>query len=283
MRFAVFTVSLPQWTPEQAVTELAGQGWDGIEWRVVDAPTPGPDAEPGFWSGNRCTIGLSGLAAAAPHLREITAAAGLAMPSVGAYPVCDETADVELALAGAAALGAPAVRIRTPALGSAPYPELFARARELFPAIADRAGELGVKALVELHHQTVVSSPSAALRLLDGVDPDRVGVLHDVGNLLVEGGEDLRAGLEMLGPRLAHVHVKSGRWQAAGPGPAGTTRWSFDWAPMEEGAADLPALFAGLAAVGYDGWVSTEDFSTSRPLAERTAGNLALLRRLAGG
>ena len=280
MRFAVFTVSLPEWTPEQAVTQLAEQGWDGVEWRVVDAPPAEEGAAPGFWSGNRCTIPLSGFADAAPHLREITAAAGLAMPSVGAYPVCDEPDDVELALAGTAALGAPAVRIRTPALGSAPYPELFARARERFGPIAERAGELGVKALVELHHQTVVSSPSAALRLLDGMDPARVGVLHDVGNLLIEGGEEVRAGLEMLGPYLAHVHVKSGRWRPDGPGRAGTTRWSFEWAPMVSGAADLPALFDGLAAVGYDGWVSTEDFSTELPVAQRTAANLDLLRRL---
>jgi sugar phosphate isomerase/epimerase len=33
-----------------------------------------------------------------------------------------------------------------------------------------------------------------------------------------------------------------------------------------------------LLDVGYDGWVTVEDFSTVRPLAERTARNLAYLR-----
>lgn len=283
MRLAVFTVALPEWTPEQVVARLSAQGWDGVEWRVVDSPPADPGAEPGFWSGNRATIGLRELAARAPGLRALTAAAGLQMPSVGAYPVCDEAADVELALAGTAALGAPAVRVRTPSLGDAPYPESFARARDLIPAIAARAGQLGVKVLVELHHQTVVSSPSAALRLLDGLDPTTVGVLHDVGNLLIEGGEDLEAGLQMLGPFLAHVHVKSGRWAPAGRRPDGTRDWQFAWAPMAEGQADLGRLFAALRAVGYDGWVSSEDFSTAEPLEQRTAGNLALLRALAAG
>ncbi len=282
MKLAVFTVALPDWTPEQAVAELAAQGWDGIEWRVVDAPPAEPGAVPGFWSGNRCTIGLSELAERAPALAATVRDAGLEMPGIGAYPTCDEPADVERALVGTAAIGAPAVRIRTPVLGSDPYPELFDRCRRLFPAIADRAGELGVKVLVELHHQSVVSSPSAALRLLDGLDPAHIGVLHDVGNMLAEGGEDVLAGLQMLGPYLAHVHVKNGVWTAGVRRPDGTVPWSFGWAPMADGQADLPALFDALRRVGYDGWVSSEDFSTALPLAERTAGNLALLRSLAG-
>jgi sugar phosphate isomerase/epimerase len=86
--------------------------------------------------------------------------------------------------------------------GAAPYPELFAHARSCFADIAPRAAGHGVKVLVELHRQTVVASSSAALRLLEGVDPAAVGVIHDLGfgNLVIEGGEDVRAGLEMLGP-----------------------------------------------------------------------------------
>ena len=224
---------------------------------------------------------MSEFVSRAPELARLTADAGLGMPGVGAYPTCDEPEDVERALRGTAALGAPAVRIRTPALGEQPYQQAFARARDRFGPIADRAGELGVKVVVELHHQTLVSSPSAALRLLDGMNPDNIGVLHDIGNMLAEGGEDIRAGLQMLGPYLAHVHVKNGVWTAGDRRPDGTRQWSFQWAPMADGQADLPALFAGLREVGYDGWVSTEDFSTALPLRERTAANLTLLRTLA--
>jgi sugar phosphate isomerase/epimerase len=39
--------------------------------------------------------------------------------------------------------------------------------------------------------------------------------------------------------------------------------------------------FKALAAFGYDGWVTVEDFSTELPLAERTADNLEYLRSTA--
>jgi len=43
VKFSVFTASTPDWQPAEAATILAGQGWDGIEWRVTDqddAPVP---------------------------------------------------------------------------------------------------------------------------------------------------------------------------------------------------------------------------------------------------
>ena len=48
MRFAVFTVGLPEFTPEEAVAELREIGYDGVEWRVTDQQ-PSADDQPGFW------------------------------------------------------------------------------------------------------------------------------------------------------------------------------------------------------------------------------------------
>jgi sugar phosphate isomerase/epimerase len=282
MRLAVFTVSLPEWTPEQALAKLAEQGWDGIEYRVLDAPPEPPGESPSFWKGNRCTLPLSTLAADGPRRAQQIRDAGLSTPNVGAYAMCDNLDEVEQALAGAAALGAPQVRIRVPNLGAAPYPIVFDRAREQYAEVSKRAAAHGVKAIVELHHASIVSSPSAALRFLDGLDPVHVGVLHDIGNMVAEGREDVPSGLQMLGEYLAHVHVKNGCWAPAGRGADGSRTWSFGWAPLTEGQADLPELFAALRVVGYEGWVSCEDFSTEVPQEERTAANLATLRALAG-
>ncbi len=280
----MFTVALPEWTPEQAVTGLAAQGWDGVEWRVLDTPPVAAGTPPSFWSGNRCTVALSTLASEAPRLRELTAAAGLGMPSVGTYALCDDPGDVALALAGAVALGVPQLRIRVPALGGPePYPAVFDRARGQFAEIARHAAGHGVRVLVETHHRTVVSSPSAALRFLDGLDPAHVGVLHDLGNMVAEGGEDLLSGLQMLGAYLGHVHVKNARWSPTAAHSDGSPRWEFGWAPMRTGQADLHELFAALRAIGYDGWVSCEDFSTELPMAERIADDLAFLRELEAG
>lgn len=275
MRFSVFTAALPEWTPEQAVDVLAEQGWDGVEWRVVDQQ----DApEPGFWAGNRCTWPLSTLEQDVPRMRELAERAGLGVSGVGGYALCDQTEDVERLLAATAALGAEKVRVRTPNLGGAPYPELFAHTRRCFADVARRAADHGVKALVELHHQTVVSSSSAALRLLDGLDPAAVGVIHDLGNLVIEGGEDVRAGLEMLGDRLAHVHVKNARWVPAGTEEDGTVRWDHEWAELPAGQGDVRGYLRHLVEIGYDGWVTLEDFSTTRPQRERVAADLAYLR-----
>ena len=68
MRFAVFTVGLPEYTPEEAVVVLSDLGYDGVEWRVTDQ-APSPDGRPGFWAGNRCTWPLTSFVEDAPRIR----------------------------------------------------------------------------------------------------------------------------------------------------------------------------------------------------------------------
>jgi sugar phosphate isomerase/epimerase len=276
MKFSVFTASTPDWEPEQAAQLLAAQGWDGIEWRITD------QAEallPGFWAGNRSSWPLTGLEASVPEIARITAAAGLEFSGIGGYARCDDHDNVERMLAATAALGARQVRVTMPPLGSGDYRALFAGARTDLEWVATRAAEHGVKALVELHHRTITSSASAAIRLVDGLDPAAVGVIHDLGNLVIEGHEDFLAAFQMLGPYLAHVHVKNALWRASvDEGSDSSVTWQNEWASLRDGQADVEAYFTALSDHGYDGWVTVEDFSTELPLAERTADNLAYLR-----
>lgn len=277
MRFSVFTASTPQWTPAQAAGILAAQGWDGVEWRVTDQEEA---AEPGFWAGNRATWPLHRMEERLADIARVTREAGLELSAVGGYVRSHDRVDVERMLAATATLGAGRVRVLMPALGGNRYPALFAAARRDLAWVAARAAEHGVTALVELHHGTVVASASAAVRLVDGLDPAHVGVIHDIGNLVIEGHEDYLAGFEMLGPYLAHVHVKNVAWRPTGEQPDGSTGWVWEWAPLRTGQADIEAYFRALDAVGYDGWVTVEDFSTDLPLAERTLDNLRYLREV---
>jgi sugar phosphate isomerase/epimerase len=277
MKFSVFTASTPEWSPEEAAKILAAQGWDGIEWRITDQK----DADrPGFWAGNRANWLFANLESDLPEIARITAEAGLGFPGLGGYARCDDHKGVERMLAATAALGARQVRVTTLPTGGY-YPEVFAATRAHFDYVAERAAYHGVKALVELHKGTVVASASAAVRLLGGLDPAHVGVIHDVGNLVSEGFEDYLSGFQMLGDYLAHVHAKNNKWVATstdGEGIfEGTVHWMPQAAPLRSGQADLVAYFRALKAVGYDDWVTVEDFSTERPLEERTADNLAYL------
>ncbi len=276
MRVAVCTVSLPEWTPEQAVAELAALGVDGIEWRVADDP-PG-DGPPGFWRGNLCTWPESSFEHDVPRIAELTRSAGLDMPAIGPYVRCDELDRVESLMRGAAALGVPRLRVQVGVPGPEGYRATFARRREEYRAVAELALSHGVQALLELHHQSLVSSASAAARFVEGMDPRAVGVIHDVGNMLREGYEHDPWSLEILGEHLAHVHVKNAVLR---PRPGETPPWAWEWAPMRQGAAALERLFDALAGVGYAGWVSLEDFSTEVPLRDRVRDDLAYVRELA--
>ena len=194
MNLSVFTVSLPEWTPEEAVSTLARLGYDGVEWRIADDPPRDP---PGFWQGNRCTFPLRSFVAEAPRIRALTEAAGLAMPAIGSYVQAADLENVERVLRGASALGAPLARIQVPRYdGQTAYAPLWERARIDYREVARLARGHGVKALVEIHHETIVPSASAARRFLDGFDPEAVGVIYDPGNMVWEGHEQHRLGLE---------------------------------------------------------------------------------------
>jgi sugar phosphate isomerase/epimerase len=281
VQFAVFTVSLPEWTPAHAVERLAALGYDGVEWRVIDEPPH--DGPPGFWRGNRCSWPLATLVDDAPRIRALSNEHGLAMPNLGTYVSCFDLDAIERAFAGAAALGVPSTRVLTPNYdGREPYLALRDRSRAAFDDVAVLAARYGVRALVEIHMGTILPSASAAAQFCTPFDPAHVGVLHDAGNMVFEGYEQYRLGLELLGPYLAHVHVKSARWTPTGTRGDGSIRWAPSFAPLREGSVDLVALAKALAAVDYDGWLSFEDFSTDRPLDERVADNLTYVQETFG-
>lgn len=281
MKFSVFTASTPEWTPQQAVDTLAAQGWDGIEWRIIDDPGSN---ETGFWQGNKATWPLTGVEDRLDEIAKVTAGAGLQIPGLASYVRCHDHENAERVLAATARLGASQVRITVPGVGEDEnYRDVFARARTDYAWVAERAKAHGVKALVELHHRTITASASAAMRLLDGFDPDAVGVIHDLGNLLIEGQEDHRWAFQMLGPYLAHVHIKNAAWTPAGTAADGTVSWEHGWTPLREGIADVAGYMRDLVAHGYDGWVTSEDFSTAVPLEQRVADNLAFFRAAVTG
>src|SRR5262249_17452564 len=160
---------------------------------------------PGFWSGNRCTLSLSAPEADLLRIRGLTEEAGLEIPAIASYVQAADLSNVERVMRGARALGAPTARIQTPRYdGANGFIDLRERARSDCRAVERLARDHGVKALVEIHNDTIVPSASATRLFLYGLDPAWVGAIHDAGNMVREGYERYRLGLETLGPYLAH-------------------------------------------------------------------------------
>ncbi len=281
MRYSVFTVSTPEWDPPTAVQKLAALGYDGVEWRVTDQQ-PSSDGKAGFWSGNLCTWPLRTLLDDAPRMRQLTREAGLEIACLGTYVTCTDLESVEIAMQGAVAAGASCLRVNVPGYdGKSSYRQLREAARDRYREVEAMARRFGVKALIELHMGNILPSASAAAWFLEGFDPDYVGVIHDAGNMVYEGFENYRLGMEALGPFLAHVHLKNARWDCLGLREDGSARWQPSFAALRDGVVDVEALFTALHCVGYNGWISFEDFSTDMPLGERVRDNLEYAQRVA--
>ena len=117
-----------------------------------------------------------------------------------------------------------------------------------------------MQGLLELHMGNIAPSASMGFRLLDGCDPKAMGVMFDPGNMVFEGYENWKMGCEVLGPYLAFVHAKNSRRRASGLIEPGTIRYEYEACEMNTGFVDWVAVFKALKSIGYDGWVSNEDY-----------------------
>ena len=271
-RLSVFTAMLPDLTPEEAAGAIATAGYDGVEWRVTTVPEALRDHPPSFWGNNRCTFEPT--SADALRAGDLAATHGLAIPNLGSYPPAGDLEAVEAIIRFAEVCGAPQVRVMPFAMSGTTYTRAFEASRSSLAQIEGVARRSGVRALIEIHHQTIVPSASLARRLVDGLDPEFVGVIHDAGTMAFEGFEDYRIGLEVLGSYLAHVHVKNAKF-----GPPDATGTARPWfSPFDDGVVDFDTLFMALHDAGYDGWVSVEDFGYTGSSREALREDAAFVR-----
>jgi sugar phosphate isomerase/epimerase len=273
LKLSVFTVMLPDLTPDEAAPLLKESGYDGVEWRVTQVPAERQREAPSFWGNNLCTFGPT--LAEAERAKAVSDSAGLVIAGLGTYINVGDLAATENAMRMARTCGAEKVRISPGSWpGDLSYHDSFKRAQTFLDGAQALAQQYGVKAVVEIHHRTITPSASLAYRLVSDFDPDWIGVIHDAGNMVYEGFEDYRLGIELLGPFLAHVHIKNACY--ARPPEGGV--WRSEWSPLEDGVVDWEALFTALRDTGYDGWLGLEDFSQARPTRDALRYNIAFLR-----
>ena len=280
MKLSVFTVIVPDRTMEETISLLKRAGYDGVEWRCRELPPERKTGPYSFHGNFKFDLTPKNLPPLAPQMKRACDDAGLETISIASYLKLSDLEELKLICEGCSACGARMFRVGPPGYDrSQPYPELFSRAVDELGKVSELAREYGLKAVLEMHMGNIMPSASLAWRLVSGFPPERVGVIYDPGNMVVEGYECYRMGLELLGGHLAHVHVKNGVLEEADARPDGTRVWRRRWVPLKEGIADWRQILADLMAVGYEGYFSNENFS-DEPLEEKLANDARHLNSL---
>lgn len=272
-RLGVSSASLPSLAPEALVEELVRQGYQGVEWRVAD--TSGLDAGRGWdaRSNNRCTLAPSEQAVS--RMQRRCQELGLTIFGLSPYlPVGDLEQAFQLidlaSLAGNARL-----RLWAPGYEHERYAEAYARMRRFLDQLLPRAEAAGVRLALEVHQRTICSSPSLAMRIAEHYPAEHLGIIYDLGNLAIEGREDVRLSLDLMGEHLAHVQIKNVAWIARESGLG----WQWEWCPPDQGVLPLRSMLATLAASGFADWLSIEDFSTTYCDVQKLSRNRDLVRQ----
>lgn len=280
MEYACFTVGQPETTPRETLEQLKSAGYTGVEWRVTN--DDGDTTTPGYWKGNRTTLQASWSDDKFQEIAQMMADLDIRAASLGSYLRCDQCDDVARMMQVSKILGAKSLRVNSLAYdGTRPFPELFEECIGHFGRIQQLSKQFGVKAVMETHPGNITTSASLAFQLASNFSPQFIGVIHDAGNMVHEGYEHYQMVFEMLGPYLAHVHIKNGRWMPHPADPPFTRTWKNEAAPMRDGCVDFEFLIRSLNAVGYDGWLSFEDFSNESTQAEKVTENIAFMKEIA--
>ena len=278
MKFSIFSVMLPDYTPEQLVQLLKTHGYDGVEWRVGQAlkevPDPLPARNMRYWQANRATLDEADILRQAKHVAALCAEHNLEHISLGSYVPIGEFERIERLLEAARSSGCRMVRLFPyrfePGMD---YPSLLSKAREELKTVEQLARKYAAAVTLEIHMDTIIPSASAAMRLIDGLDSAHIGVVYDAGNMVHEGYEQYDMGIKMLGPYVHHVHIKDACWSLT-PSP------SVEWCPIGQGRVQFDRLLKALNDIGYNRYLSFEDFSCKESDDAKLSHNISFIKSL---
>jgi sugar phosphate isomerase/epimerase len=180
--------------------------------------------------------------------------AGLSITGLAFEPDPMEPAAIAHAVDLAALARAPYIRLRPACLDSQPYASAVDQTIRCCEAYVQAASVRGIRVVLQQHWGTIAPSATQLFNILSRFDAHAIGCIYDAGSMTIEGYEQYRIGLEVLGPYVADVHVKNARFFRSDSGV-----WDWEWSPLSDGLIDLRALFRALRGAGYSGWITLED------------------------
>lgn len=254
---------LPRWTLDETFDKLAEYGYDAVELRCRFNPVE-QDAEPSFWGRHLSDVSPDNVVEKANAICTAAQRSGVRVAALAPNCLLDDEETVRKLFNGALAIDSdspPMIRIGAPRHDrTQPYIPQFLAARSGFADLVETAREYGVKVLYEIHVGTVAVSAARTIELLRDLDPDHIGAIYDVPNMLRVGLEDSRMGMELLGPYLAHCHMGNGIPVAGERDEQGVLPFQWAFRSLKEGIADVAQIVGDLKAVGFEGYISLEDF-----------------------
>lgn len=284
MKLSLTSVMLPRWDLETTFAKLQQHGYDGIELRCRYNPED-PDAEPANWGRHLTDVSPDNILDKAAQIRDLSQQTGVRVCALAPNFTCDQTEVIDKIFKGARAIdpdNPPLIRIGAQRHDrSLPYLPQFLDARAGFAHLVERAREFGVKIIYEIHVGTIAVSASRAIELLKNLDPNHIGAIFDVPNMIRVGLEDSKMGLELLGPYLAHVHIGNAKPVQTRRDATGSLHWQWDFCDLREGMADIPQIIQDLKDVGYRGYLSLEEFGPGDD-EEKISNEGAYLKELMG-
>lgn len=280
MKYSLFTVSVPEMTLEEALQKMQEYGYDGVDWRVTAIPT---DPEilkeaPSYWKNNYCTVDIDTVDEKAEELKALSDKYGMKVNALATYLSCSDSEEkIEKCMVAAKKMGCDRIRVNALQYDKEKnYTDLFGEAVIGFKKVEALAKKHEVKADFEMHMGTITASASAARCLASHFDPRYIGVIYDTGNVIYEGFEEYKMAFEILGPYLDLVHIKNAKWVKKEVD--GKEKFVPDWAPFTDGYADFERCFKALKTVGYDGFVTFEDFSSAESSDQKLKTNINYIK-----
>ena len=238
MKHSDFTVLLPNKSLEEVFQLLCELGYDGVELRIKEDYHVPPDK----------------IASYIKKLKELMTQYKLEIPVLATYLSIHEQNVLLPIFEAADRLGTKGVRVSLgpPLDGTRPYHTVAEETKRGLEKFIKVTQPFKAKALFEIHFKTLISSPSLAYLLLKSFDPAKLGVIFDPGNMIIEGREDWKVGVEVIKDYLGHVHIKNASWQKEG-------KWNWILNELEEGMVALEEVLNALISINYNGYLSNEN------------------------